>query len=99
MNKIKSFNKYSKNEEFFHGYAGSGKGESGLSWLNNAFEWLGDKFGFEVDILSRYLKSKVEDNQLDEAKASELAKVLLTRVGGKSREEIESMVDSEIGNV
>jgi hypothetical protein len=97
MAKIKSFNNYRKNEEFFHGKAGSGHGEQGLNWLDKAFTWLGDKFGMEVDILSRYLQSKVDGGQIEESESESIAKRLLTRVGGKSREEIQSMVDSEIG--
>jgi hypothetical protein len=95
MNKIKSFNKYTKNEELFHRQP-SGYGESGLDWLDKAFTWLGDKFGMEVDVLSRCLQSKVESGELQKVESEAIAKRLLTRVGGKSREEIQSMVDSEV---
>jgi hypothetical protein len=97
MKKIIKFENF-QNEELFHGYAGKGSGESGVSWLNGVFSWLGDKMGFEVDILQRYLKHKVDEGDIQDSQAEEISKKLLTRVGGKSREEIEQMVESEIGS-
>jgi hypothetical protein len=95
MNKIKSFNHYKKNEEW-GAMPPATKGEGGgVRWMDNLFEIIGDKLGNEVDVLNRYLKSKMNDesNPLDSQKASEIGKRLLTRVGDKSREEIYQMVD------
>jgi hypothetical protein len=95
MNKIKSFNHYKKNEEW-GAMPSATRGEGGgVRWMDNLFEIIGDKLGMEVDILSRYIKSKMNDefNPLDPKKAEEISKHLLTRVGGKSRDEIYMMVD------
>jgi len=92
MNKIARFKQYSQNEELFHGQPG-GRGETGSDLLDNVFTWLGDKFGLEVDILTTYLNSLVKDEVITEEESNQISKHLLTRVGGKNRDQIKKMVD------
>ena len=97
MNKIDRFKQYSQNEELFHGQPG-GSGETGSDLLDNVFTWLGDKFGLEVDILATYLNSLV-DKVITEEESNQISKYLLTRVGGKNRDQIKKMVDEEISKM
>lgn len=95
MKRIARFKEHRVNEEWGITSPTAGEG-GGVDWLDDTFVWLGDKLGNEVDILSKYIKDKVEDGSLDEDIASTISKTLLTRVGGKKREQIYKMVDAMI---
>jgi hypothetical protein len=100
MNKIVTFKEFSKNEELFHGYSAKGEGGGiGSKTADKIFRKVGKFFGNTADILSDYLASKVEEDEITQGESDNIYDMLEYSCRDKKKDEIHSMVDDKISEM